>query len=57
MPRTQVPVRAYGPGLIGGIAGLPATFTVDSMGDKRQLGTFVGFFYIITRYFKSIQCY
>jgi hypothetical protein len=56
MPRTQVPVRAYGPGLIGGIAGLPATFTVDSMGDKRQLGSFVGvvvlFVYIITRYFK-----
>lgn len=35
---TRCPVRAYGPGLEGGIAQLPAEFTVETNGETEKIG-------------------
>ena len=37
-PKKESKIRAYGPGLTGGIAGFPAHFTVETNGETGALG-------------------
>lgn len=38
-PRKETKIRAYGPGLNGGVVGHPACFTVETNGETGALGT------------------
>lgn len=37
-PYKETQIQAYGPGLVGGIVGYPAQFTVESNGETGALG-------------------
>lgn len=40
-PHMESRIRAYGPGLEGGVVGYPACFTVETNGETGALGTFM----------------
>ena len=44
-PHMETRIRAYGPGLDGGVVGYPACFTVETNGETGALGLFVFFNY------------
>lgn len=39
-PYKETKIRAYGPGLVGGVVGYPALFTVETHGETGALGEF-----------------
>lgn len=54
-PYKETQIRAYGPGLLGGVVNYPALFTVETHGETGALGIYYGFalhdiFYVIFLY-------
>ena len=54
-PFKESKIRAYGPGLIGGVVGFPAIFTVETNGETGALGEFFFLFFSIFYYPENIQ--